>query len=383
MNAGIVTRLLMRDLNIGITSVISHTDFLVWWNGSASLRSVSIQSLREQECEEKIEPNTIIDISSSDSIHLVGFISSHTPLDKNSHRSVFLSHLRLPSHDGIFESLKTPELYEVSDWNEVYQSAVESAYELSNSLLQTGNAEEGYHGDEQSEYSQSVYSHSPSAQQSHSQQQQYMEDDGVSVISDMHTVQTHSTRPTVITQRQGGSVHDHMSAAPSRTNSVVPSVGPAHSVSRNAVAYPSQQSVVTGSITQSLGPGGLSEAASMPPLPQTSPPVSPPRSPQSTVAHSVASTVRSHTHTLPSQPSHPPLPSVSYRDEDEHSMRSSVAGFPVHPRASNAVSAHDQWYAALEACLNVAAVKGAFYRTAIDGKTPFNLLDNRPPLMMI
>lgn len=91
------------------------------------------------------------------------------------------------------------------------------------------------------------------------------------------------------------------------------------------------------------------------------------RSVRSSASHSLSPSVRSR-HTLP------PVPEGSYRSDDASSVRSGTVGGdgdhgvespdqPPRPQTER-----EQWQDVLEAAVGLAAVKGAFYRTAIDGK---------------
>jgi hypothetical protein len=392
MNVDVAVRLLCRDFNIGTFSVLAHSDFVAWWESNAYMRTAISRAASRDLPARIIEPNSIVGINCPEAVHLVGFIDSAPVLEKNAHRSAFLSHLRLPTNDAILENLRTPEIYEVADWNDMYQSSAENVFALSSQLLapperheqteQERDASEQDDDEQRSVLDQSVQSsHSPRREKYQSSQQ----GDEESVLSAARSETSHMQSSRAAGSQMGGSL---ASASVARSGSVIP----AHAVPRNSLPHsasisrdgyiaPARSgSVATQSLAPSIVPGSvarsraLSAAASVvqsvPPLPAGSPPGSPQSSSsRSVVSHAPSVATQSLAPSFAQLSVHsqqPPLPNDGYQSVDGRSERSDADGPSSPPRVVR--TEWEQWTDVLKACVDMGGVKGAFYRTAIDGK---------------
>lgn len=392
LNIGIVLRLIVRDFNTGYNGLLSYIDFVAWWATSTSLRFAAKQRAALNFSSNRIEPNTIVGIDSPESVHLVGFIDAFSLLDKKTIRSAFLAHLRLPPNDAVYDTIATPELDEVSDWNDVYQSSAERVAELSSHLLEhIAGPESDIHD---------AVAEEPSVQQASPRSQpSYIDphyDDGESVLSEAKTENTH--------QISRADRSHHPSTPPSRRGTNLSVIS-----SRNSVPYPDavsrdgyiapkpRDSLTINSHSQGLS-GGQHGGSVSPSAVQSVHTKGTQQSPTASISPSSQSIQHSgffsqsmrsgksvtsqqsqqghgqfSAHS-PRSPHLPPLPeeSVESVHSDETKSERSYAtsqrsGLPTTHKSA-ALSEIDQWKEALDACVGLSATKGAFYRTAIDGK---------------
>ncbi len=436
LNVGVMVRLLLRDFNTHRSGVLAYADFVSWWSAYKSVPAPGPARKVDVSAPE-IEPNTIVGINSPDSVHLVGFVDPAA--HKDTLRSAFLTHLRLPPNDAILDSIALPQLDEVTDWNDSYQSGTERVDALSAQFLtrlpgddddeehhdHLDDSEELFeHGDEEkSAYGEQSHISHPGTLVSAAHSAQNSENASSYYTSRSHTTHhTHTTHNTHAnsflshpTQVSRSSVHAPAPVPPHILQGSV-ALPPAFGGSRNTIAYPSVVSrdgyiSPSGGTVVSQGPSVASHAQSMYSL-----------SPKSTSGKSIHSFNQSPKSQSPqgfhrgfNHPSSPhtalaPLPEGSYRSEDEQSERSfetrdtadirrdamdhqedgynanlyhnninttsAQDGYSVteqgsqqdHDNGNRIPSESEQWTELVQACVHVSAVKGAFYRTAIDGK---------------
>jgi len=447
LNLSITIRLILRDFNTGIHGVLSYADFVVWWEAH---KSVERKKILSEEVEVRgIEPNTIVGINSPDAMHLVGFIDSTAHRDTL--RSAFITHLRLPPSDSVFDNINMPVIDEVSDWNDAFQSSAERVDMLSEVFLTTTveqgvfeveNEEEKCSVDGQSEYSQhtginsGVHTHSSHTTNTH---------------HTTHTHTTHTTHTTNNTHTNTHSTHTTYTSHPTQVSrstnrTITGALPPALGGSRNTIAYPDVVSrdgyivPIVPSAAQARGGvvysgdsvSGVSNASGSVISQSLASHVYSKDSIRSDNSHTHSQqsrSVRSSIHSALSHASHlfhhtqnnkhnhsnhnlhtlPPLPEGSYQSDETKSERSfdTRNTEEIHADSlnehdeyhnSNSVnngsegsgmgggfgnnsdnsdnndgnrgvkSVEEQWTELVEACVHVSAVKGAFYRTAIDGK---------------
>ena len=437
LNVGVMIRLLLRDFNTHRSGVLAYADFMSWWGSYKSVPTPG--SARKVDVSAPgVEPNTIVGINSPDAVHLVGFVDPAA--HKDTLRSVFLTHLRLPPNDAILDSIALPQLDEVTDWNDSYQRSAERVDALSAQFLTRlpGDDDDEHHDDleeseehlyehgdeEKSAFGEQSHVSHPGTQISAAHSAQHSENASSYYTSRTqsthHTHTTHNTHMNSFlshpTQVSRSSVHGPLPVPPHIMQGSV-ALPPAFGGSRNTIAYPSVVSrdgyiSPSGGTVVSQGPSVVSHAQSMQSL-----------SPKSTTGKSIHSFNQSpksqRAHGFHRGFNHPPsphtalapLPEGSYRSEDEQSERSfetrdtadirrdalnhpgddynanayhnninttsAQDGYSVTEQGSQQserdhgnriLSESEQWTELVQACVHVSAVKGAFYRTAIDGK---------------